>query len=136
MTTKAERDHMGRPKFRYIRSEPLMAAYRTIPCQNCGKDDGTVCGAHSNWAVHGHGRAIKASDEFCASLCSDCHVPILDQGAHLLRFERQMMWWRAHVRSVVLLRARGAWPLSVNPPDVVQFPFGEDETADTIELLS
>lgn len=126
----------ARPKFRYVRSEPLMAAYRTIPCQHCGKDDGTVCGAHSNWAVHGHGRSIKASDEFCASLCSDCHVPILDQGAHLSRFERQMMWWRAHVRTVRLLLILRRWPANVTRPDGERCPFDEDETADTIERLA
>jgi ferredoxin len=66
-------------KFTYVRSKSLMEMYRTIPCQNCGADDGTVCGAHSNLAEHGKGRGIKASDEYCASLCNRCHV-WLDQG--------------------------------------------------------
>jgi hypothetical protein len=48
-------------KFVYVRSPALMKAYRLICCQHCGRDDGTVCGAHSNWAVHGKGRSIKAS---------------------------------------------------------------------------
>lgn len=51
-----------------------MAMYRTIPCQNCLANDGTVCGAHSNQSKHGKGRGIKASDKYCASLCSKCHA--------------------------------------------------------------
>jgi len=117
------------PKFRYVRSEKLMETYRLIPCQHCGRDDGTVCGAHSNWAVHGHGRSIKASDEFCASLCAACHVPILDQGSHLSRFERQMMWWRAHVKTIRLLLILRLWPAKVQAPACDRCPFGEEVEA-------
>jgi len=96
---------MSLVKFRYIRSKPLMELYRTIPCQHCGADDGTVCGAHSNQAIHGHGRGIKASDEFCASLCAKCHYE-LDQGNSLTRVEKRLMWDLAHARTNKRLGAK------------------------------
>lgn len=111
------------PKFRYVRSEALMVAYRGIPCQNCGIDDGTICGAHSNWACHGHGKSIKASDEFAASLCAACHVPILDQGSKLSRQERQAMWWHAHVKTIRQLTRRRLWPKALRLPDIENCPF-------------
>jgi hypothetical protein len=88
-------------KFNYVRSKSLMEMYRTIPCQNCGLDDGTVCGAHSNLAEHGKGRGIKASDEFCASLCHKCHG-WLDYGT-ASRAEKNIMFMGAHRRTVVTL---------------------------------
>lgn len=78
---------MSRPKFSYVRSPALMALYRTIPCQNCGREDGTVVGAHSNQAIFGKGRGIKASDDRCASLCARCHNDV-DQSYCLTGDER------------------------------------------------
>jgi hypothetical protein len=111
------------PKFRYVRDKKLIAAYRAIPCQHCGIDDGTVCAAHSNWAVHGHGLGIKASDDYCASLCAACHVPILDQGSKLSELERQVMWWLAHVKTIAELVRRGLWPKAIRVPDTDRCPF-------------
>ena len=87
-----------------------MKLYRTLPCQHCGIDDGSVCGAHSNQAKHGKGRGIKAGDEFCASLCHACHLA-LDQGRTMTRTERTQMWDAAHAKTVAALQARGVWPL-------------------------
>lgn len=103
------------PKFEYIRSKPLMAAYRLIPCQHCGANDGTVCGAHSNWAVHGKGKSIKASDIYAASLCHECHA-MLDQGAHMSEVERKAIWWNAHVNTVRQIVLDGRWPSGVPIP--------------------
>lgn len=111
----------------YVRSKKLLQAFRLIPCQHCGRADGTVCAAHSNWSVHGKGERIKADDNRCASLCAACHVPILDQGAHLTRRQRQDMWWRAHVRSVRLLLELGHWPEGVPLPDISINPWGTAE---------
>jgi len=99
------------PKTAYVRSTALMKAYRTIPCQNCGRDDGTVCGAHSNWAEHGKGRGIKASDDKCASLCFACHTA-LDQGPASGELKRDM-WERAHAKTQEALIAKswGDWRL-------------------------
>jgi hypothetical protein len=103
------------PKHEYIRSPALMKAYRLIPCQNCGKDDGTVCGAHANWAEFGKGRGIKASDQFAASLCFTCHGE-LDAGAVMGKAERYTLWTLAHVKTVRELLARGLWPEAVPVP--------------------
>lgn len=114
----------ARPKQDYVRSDALMAAYRLIPCQHCGKSEhGKVCGAHSNWAVHGKGGGVKASDDRAAALCDECHVPILDQGSKLTKKQRQAMWWRAHTRTVMELVARRLWPTDVPVPEILQCPW-------------
>lgn len=105
------------PKHQYVRSKKLMEAYRKIECQHCGRDDGSVCGAHSNQSVHGKGRSIKASDEFAASLCYVCHSA-LDQGSHLSRMDRETLWSNAHRKTVRELLKRGFWPLDVQVPDI------------------
>lgn len=114
-TTKA----VAIPKHDYIRSESLMKAYRLIPCQNCGKDDGTVCGAHSNWAEHGKGRGIKADDNRCASLCFTCHG-MLDQGSILGASERFALWSIAHIKTVAELLRRNLWPKGVPVPNTAR----------------
>ena len=105
------------PKRAYVRSKALMAAYRQIPCQHCGRDDGTVCGAHSNSGAMGKGRGIKADDNTCASLCHTCHAA-LDQGSHLSRDQRETMHTTAWRKTVRELHRRGLWPLDVPMPDV------------------
>lgn len=104
------------PKHQYVRSPALMKAYRQIPCQNCGADDGTVCGAHSNQAAHGKGRSIKADDSSCASLCVRCHSA-LDQGAHMSRAEREAMHEAARVKTQRELLRRDLWPASIPTPE-------------------
>jgi len=104
------------PKREYVRSRPLMKAYRAIACQLCFAEDGTVCGAHSNWLCHGKAKGKKADDNRCASLCSRCHFDI-DQGAKLTKTERFELWWEAHVRTVYALKALGRWPASVPVPE-------------------
>lgn len=111
------------PKHDYVRSPKLREAYRLIPCQLCGRDDGTVCCAHSNWSIHGKGKAIKADDNRGASLCAACHVPLLDQGSALSRAERQALWWDAHVKTVTLLLSLGHWPAGIPVPDTRVFPW-------------
>lgn len=88
-------------KFKYVRSKKLMELYRTIPCQHCGTDDGSVVGAHSNQSKHGKGRGIKASDEFCASLDANCHA-WLDYGS-ASREEKIAMWDIAHHKTTIAL---------------------------------
>lgn len=107
----------------YVRSEALRLAYRTIECQNCGKDDGTVCGAHSNWEAHGKGRGIKADDNCAASLCSTCHA-MLDQGSAMSDIERKRFWWRAFTKTIRALLVAGRWPHKVPIPEYVTNPWG------------
>ncbi len=103
------------PKHAYIRSAALMKAYRQIPCQNCGADDGTVCGAHSNSLSNHKGRGIKADDSKCASLCHACHMD-LDQGSKMSREERESTWETCHQKTVMELVSGGLWPAGVAVP--------------------
>ena len=106
------------PKHQYIRSPALMKAYRQIPCQHCGAEDGTVCGAHSNQGADGKGRSIKADDNKCASLCYRCHSE-LDQGSFLTRAERETMHEAARIKTQRELIRRDMWPASVPTPEEV-----------------
>lgn len=106
-----------RPKRDYVRSDDLLAACRLIPCQHCGRADGTVCAAHSNWGAHGKGMAIKADDSRVAALCATCHS-MLDQGSRLSAAERVELWGVAHVATVMLLTAEGLWPAGVPVPHI------------------
>ena len=104
-------------KFQYVRSPALLKACRALPCSHCGRDDGTVCAAHSNQAKHGKGRAIKASDVFVASLCASCHT-MVDQSFRLSRQERESMWQTAHERTITELVRLALWPAGVPVPDL------------------
>lgn len=108
------------PKFDYVRSEKLLVACRAIACQHCGRDDGTVVAAHSNEAIHGKGRSIKASDIYVASLCHHCHMA-LDQGSQMTKAERQTVWLTAHLKTVTQLVKRGLWPTGVPQPDFATY---------------
>lgn len=116
------------PKFAYVRSKALREAYRLIPCQYdrddglCGVAGETVCCNHSNWAIHGKGKSIKASDVYGASGCLFHHA-MLDQGKWWTDAEKKAYWWRAHQRSVRLLVALGLWPEGIAVPDVEHCPF-------------
>ena len=102
------------PKHNYIRSKKLLENARQIPCQWCGADDGTVVAAHTNWGG-GKGRGVKADDNLIASLCYSCHAE-LDQGAMMSKSEREMMWTKAHERTVEKLSEFGLWPNDVPKP--------------------
>lgn len=108
-------------KHEYVRSAGLMKAYRLIPCQSCGANDGTVCGAHSNWHPHHKGGAIKADDNRAASLCVRCHS-MLDQGSALTLEAKRRLWWRAHASSCVLLAKLRLWPKAVPFPEINAMP--------------
>jgi ferredoxin len=89
------------PKTKYLRDKKRIEACRSLPCQHCGAEDGTVVAAHSNEGIHGKGRGIKASDEFVAALCFTCHAN-LDQG-RMSKQERAKMWQKAHEQTILLL---------------------------------
>lgn len=89
-----------------FRSKKLLVACRELPCQHCGRSDGTVCAAHANWLQYGKGRSIKAHDCYVAALCSTCHAE-LDQGSKMDRAERLEMWRRAFERTIYELFQRG-----------------------------
>lgn len=64
--------------------------------------------AHSNQLMHGKGRGIKASDQFVAALCYQCHHEV-DQGMSC-RQTKLMIWNEAHERTKFYLEQAGLWP--------------------------
>ncbi len=95
-------------KYPYVRDKRILEFCRTLPCQSCGIDNGTIVAAHSNQSIHGKGRGIKASDQYVAALCYECHYEV-DQG-RLCRQTKQMIWNEAHERTKRLLQLEGLWP--------------------------
>jgi hypothetical protein len=95
------------PKFNYFRSKKHLINVADLPCQNC-YIEGQTQAAHSNWAEHGKGRGIKASDEYTAALCQTCHTE-LDQGSHLSKDQRRQMWNRAYERTKERLKEQNLW---------------------------
>lgn len=99
------------PKFNYFRSKKHLKNVAKLPCQICGVE-GRTQAAHSNQAVHGKGRSIKASDEFTAALCIEHHFEI-DQGSHLTKQQRVDMWDEAWHKTVAKIQQQGNWPEGV-----------------------
>lgn len=89
------------PKFNYVRDKKRLKAVAALPCQLCFKE-GKTQASHSNQALHGKGRGIKASDEFTAALCQTCHYEI-DQGKDLSARGRDTRWNLAYLRTEKLL---------------------------------
>lgn len=102
-------------KFPYFRSQNHLRNVASLPCQLCGVH-GQTQASHSNQSIHGHGRSIKASDEFTAAICVREHAQI-DQGRRMTREERVFRWMLAYHRTVRELVARELWPLKVEIPD-------------------
>jgi hypothetical protein len=92
---------MTRAKFHYFRSRAHLMAVASLDCQLCGKG-GPSQAAHSNQAIHGKGRSIKASDEYTAALCPRCHTEI-DSGSHLTGEQRVQLWDLAYQRTCAAL---------------------------------
>lgn len=98
-----------RQKFQYWRSKKHLQNVASLPCQNCGIE-GQTQAAHSNMAVHGKGRSIKASDIFTAALCFECHQA-LDAGHLLAKEQKQKMfldalkstWAELQTRDLILI---------------------------------
>jgi hypothetical protein len=107
--------------FPYVRSRLLLDLFKTLPCMVTGAAP-LSDPAHSNWHVHGHFGAIKASDVFVAALSREVHRE-LDQGNKWTQAEKQCIWWGAHVKSVRALMAKGIWPASIPVPDIENYPF-------------
>jgi len=81
------------------RNKKLLETLRKSPCQECGREDGTVVAAHSNQLRDGKGRGIKADDFRVAALCYSCHME-LDQGKSLSKAERIEIWEEAHRKTI------------------------------------
>jgi len=88
------------------RNKKLLELCRGLPCQLCGREDGTVVAAHSNQLRDGKGKGLKASDYRVASLCYTCHME-LDQGKYLDKQQRVERWEDAHRKTIGLLFENG-----------------------------
>ncbi|GGX32643.1 hypothetical protein GCM10007242_44470 [Pigmentiphaga litoralis] len=55
----------------------------------------TVVPAHSNQAVHGKGKGIKAHDRFTVPACHACHAEI-DSGNRMTRVQKALAWDTAY----------------------------------------
>ncbi|GGX11289.1 hypothetical protein GCM10007242_16730 [Pigmentiphaga litoralis] len=55
----------------------------------------TVVPAHSNQAVHGKGKGIKAHDRYSLPACHACHAEI-DSGNRMTRTEKALAWDAAY----------------------------------------
>ena len=99
----------------YIRSQKLLKAVASLPCQCCGSEQ-NVQAAHSNWSG-GKGRSIKACDTHTAATCLRCHWEI-DQGNKLTKDERKQKWLMAHKRTVKELQRQGKWPIDIPVPEI------------------
>lgn len=103
-----------RAKFEYWRNKKHLRNVSSLACQICGSE-GQTQAAHSNMAIHGKGRGIKASDEYTAALCYPCHTE-LDTGAQTSRLDKQAMWREAHEKTVAELHLRGLWLVDAPNP--------------------
>ena len=96
------------PKFSYFRSKTHLKNVANLPCQICYVE-GRTQASHSNQAVHGKGRSIRASDEFTAAICVEHHYEI-DQGSSLTKQQRIDMWNEAYQKTVNQLKKQNLWP--------------------------
>jgi hypothetical protein len=58
------------------KSRKLLNRIAELPCVRCGKDDGTIVGAHYSGDLQhllGKGMGGKCTDAAVAALCYDCH---------------------------------------------------------------
>jgi hypothetical protein len=85
----------------------------SLPCQHCGLE-GQTQAAHSNMAVHGKGRGIKASDVFAAALCFACHHD-LDAGHSLTKDQKQKLFFDALKSTWIELQKRDL--ILIDSPD-------------------
>lgn len=106
------------PKRAYVRDTAFRDMCRAMSCKHCGAsgESAGVTWAHSNQGIHGHGRGIKASDEFVAALCWVCHRR-LDQGNDWSRAEKVEVWNAAYRLTVALAVAQGTWPKGYAVPN-------------------
>ena len=105
------------PKFHYVRDVRLRSMCQSMACQNCGRagPESGVTWAHSNWAIHGKGKSIKASDVYVAALCWLCHS-MLDQGSAWTEAQKLMVWSQAHVKTIATATHEGTWPVGIPIP--------------------
>lgn len=73
------------------RNPKRLERIRALSCCNCGAGPRSQA-AHSNFGVHGKGKAIKASDEYTIPLCVTCHQNF-DQNLSQQTRQQQLDWF-------------------------------------------
>jgi CRISPR/Cas system-associated protein Cas10 (large subunit of type III CRISPR-Cas system) len=81
------------------RDKRLLELCRELPCQICGRQNGTIVAAHSNQIKDGKGTGIKAPDYRVAALCNECHFEV-DNGNKLSKEEKRELWDAAHKSTI------------------------------------
>ena len=81
----------------------LLKLANGMPCQSCGCQDGTVVMAHSNSAIHGKAKGMKAHDCYVAALCHRCHS-WLDSGNGDLQDVNGFIWSANRVEKLEFFR--------------------------------
>lgn len=87
------------------RDAKRLDAIRALPCCNCGKAPRSQA-AHSNFAIHGKGRGIKAGDLWTIPLCAECHYR-LDNFALDMSRDESLEWFVSKVNQTNEVLERG-----------------------------
>lgn len=73
------------------RDAKRLSAIRLLPCVECGASPRSQA-AHSNFGIHGKGKALKADDKYTIPLCHECHSS-LDQNLSQQTRQQQLDWF-------------------------------------------
>ena len=84
-----------------FRDREYLDDFKGKACQVCGRQDGTVVGAHVNYM--NFGAQSKNHDYYTAALCGPCHK------SHDTWPGGIADWWMVHFILPMLKRAYGVW---------------------------
>lgn len=73
------------------RDNKRLEKIRSLPCCQCGASPRSQA-AHSNFGIHGKGKALKADDCYTIPLCVTCHQG-LDQNLSQQTRQQQQEWF-------------------------------------------
>lgn len=73
------------------RNPKRLEQIRSLPCFECGASPRSQA-AHSNFGIHGKGKALKADDKYTIPLCHECHGK-LDQYNMGMSRQESLEWF-------------------------------------------
>ena len=79
------------------RDNKRLEQIRSLPCCECGRPPRSQA-AHSNFGIHGKGKAVKADDKYTLPMCHSCHAN-LDQNLSQQTRQQQMDWFTEKLES-------------------------------------
>ncbi|MGM8939539.1 DUF968 domain-containing protein [Psychrobacter glaciei] len=90
------------------RDSKRLDVIRSLSCCQCGASPRSEA-AHSNFGIHGKGKALKACDKYTIPLCRSCHAR-LDQNLSQQTRQQQLDWFTEKLDSTneTLKRAEDA----------------------------